>query len=125
MDIQPIQNREGVGSMSLLTDILRLPLVLLRNLPFLLIVGGLIFVGYFGYNWYQDTCGDYDSAGECIGQEFADNTLNLVGGFIGGAITGTGTWLFNRGKDIGNATFPAINSAGTGLANLTRRLKFW
>ena len=98
---------------------------LLRSLPFLLIVGGLIFVGYFGYNWYQDTCGDYDSAGECIGSEFADNTLSLVGGLITGTITGTGTWLFNRGKDIGNATFPAIDSAGTGLANLTRRLKFW
>ena len=111
--------------MSLLTDILRVPLSLLRNLPFLLIIGGLIFVGYFGYNWYQDTCGDYDGAGECIGEEFADNTLNLIGGFVGGAITGTGTWLFNRGKNIGNATFPAINSAGTGLANLTRRLKFW
>jgi hypothetical protein len=111
--------------MSLLTDIIRLPLSLLRNLPFLLIVGGLIFVGYFGYTWYQDTCGEYDSAGECIGEEFAQNTLSLIGGLVTGTITGTGSWLFNRGKDIGDATFPFINGAGEGLANFTRSLKFW
>tara|TARA_B100000287_G_scaffold71415_1_gene62914 strand:- start:3289 stop:3624 length:336 start_codon:yes stop_codon:yes gene_type:complete len=111
--------------MSLLSDLLRVPLSLLRNLPFLIIVGGLIFITYFGIQWYEDTCGQYDSAGECIGEEFAENTLNLIGGLIVGTGTGVGTWLFNRGKDIGNATFPAIDAAGTGLANLTRRLKFW
>lgn len=80
---------------------------IVRILPFLLIVVGLVLAYNFVQDWVDENCADDESVIGCVSESAGEGTVNG----IFGAITGVAAGIISAGGNLGSRIQSGIRSS--------------